>query len=364
LQKIVVLYDIDSKIPNLALMKISTYYDKMGYKVLLSKKMEFIDATRYHASTIFHTQASLKKIAILKKIYGDNIDIGGSGISLHKRLPPDMEACFPDYGLYSYTRNAIGFLTRGCDRRCDFCLVPAKEGSLKRVASFDDFVPPRQKHVMLLDDNLLAYYESDALLREIAGRGYAVNFSQSLDITYLSDFSFALLNKVDSRNSKFTKRMFYFSCNNTDDAKEFSDKRKLLSGFGDNAVGVISMYGFNSHLSDDYQILRMIQRLNLIPFLQEYWHIPNAPARIPEDYFDFDLDVVIRMTFRSNGQNWEKYLRWLNRLYFATFGRYYLPLLRIIYRYNRRENIENYLCQPWKLTEELYRTYEDRYPPV
>jgi len=29
------------------------------------------------------------------------------------------------------------------------------------------------------------------------------------------------------------------------------------------------------------------------------------------------------LTFRSNGQNWEKYLRWLNRLYYETFGRYY-----------------------------------------
>jgi len=357
LKQRVVLYDIDSKIPNLALMKISSYYKKLGYEAVLSKNIGFIEGKQHYASTIFHRRKSIEKVAALKRLYGDKINIGGSGINLNKRLPPEIEACFPDYDLYSFTNYAIGFITRGCNQRCDFCLVPAKEGPLRRVASFDDFVLPQQTKVMLLDDNLLAYYDSDAILREIAVRGYEVNFSQSLDLTYLNDDNLALLKKIHSRNSKFTKMMFYFSCNDTDTVREFYDKKKLLSAFGDNSVGVISMYGFNSHLSDDYQVLRMIQRLHFIPFLQEYWPIPNIPARIPADFFDYDLDVVIRMTFRANGLNWEKYLRWLNRLYFSTFGKYYLPLLRIIYRYNRRENIANYLCQPGKLTEELYKTY-------
>ena len=67
----------------------------------------------------------------------------------------------------------------------------------------------------------------------------------------------------------------------------------------------------------------MLRRLQLIPFFQEYWPIPGARARLPADFFDMDLNEVIRLTFRSNGQNWEKYLRWLNRLYYETFGRYY-----------------------------------------
>ena len=67
----------------------------------------------------------------------------------------------------------------------------------------------------------------------------------------------------------------------------------------------------------------MLRRLQLIPFFQEYWPIPGVGARVSADFFDMDLNEVIRLTFRSNGQNWEKYLRWLNRLYYETFGRYY-----------------------------------------
>lgn len=59
--------------------------------------------------------------------------------------------------------------------------------------------------------------------------------------------------------------------------------------------------------------------------------LPGLPARVLDNFFDFDLDRVIRFTFRSNGMNWEKYLRWLNRHYFSTFGRYYYPLVEIKY---------------------------------
>ncbi|GEM_PF-4265968 len=91
------------------------------------------------------------------------------------------------------------------------------------------------------------------------------------------------------------------------------------------------MYGFHSRLSEDYQIFTMLRKLRLIPFFQEYMPLPGLPARVLDNFFDFDLDRVIRLTFRSNGMNWEKYLRWLNRHYFSTFGRYYYPLVEIKY---------------------------------
>jgi hypothetical protein len=106
----------------------------------------------------------------------------------------------------------------------------------------------------------------------------------------------------------------------------------------------------------------MLRRLRLVPFFQEYRPIQGIPARLPVKFFDMDLNGVIRLTFRSNGQNWEKYLRWLNRLYFYTYGRYYLPLLKVIYRYNHRESIRRYLQQPDALTTELYRCYRQVSP--
>ena len=269
-----------------------------------------------------------------------------------------MDACFPDYRLYGHDRYAVGFLTRGCPRRCAFCVVPAKEGTTKiEAGSFDAFVPRGQRNVMLLDDNLLAYPGVEALLVEIARRGYAVNFSQTLDIACLTPEKHNLLLQVDCRNSRFTRRRIYFSCNYPATIRQFVERRSMLREFGQDGVCVVCIYGFDSTLSQDFARWRMLQRLQLVPFFQEYWPIPGVPARVPESFFDMDLDRVIRMTFRSNGQNWEKYLRWLNRLYCATFGRYYLPLLRKLYRYNNKTAIHGFLARPEILTSRLYHSY-------
>ena len=165
--KHIVLYDIDSKIPNLALMKLSAYYKRQGYKVILSEEIRYKEAEKYFASTIFYTKTSQYKTAKLKSMYGGKINIGGSGISLKKRLLPDVEQCFPDYQLYNHQHYALGFLTRGCNKKCPFCLVPKKEGWLKKKGVFEDFVPDGQSNVLLLDDNLLAFPDVELLLNEI-----------------------------------------------------------------------------------------------------------------------------------------------------------------------------------------------------
>jgi hypothetical protein len=256
----------------------------------------------------------------------------------------------------AHTLYALGFLTRGCNRRCAFCVVPTKEGGLKQqAASFDDFVPRGQQNVMLLDDNLLSFPGVADLLREAIRRAYAVNFSQTLDILHLDERAYALLRRIDYRSARFNNRMIYFSLNHPAAVRHFRDRRDMLAGFGEDCVTVVCMYGFDTTLSEDYERLYWIRRLRLVPFLQEYWPIPGVPARLPSRYFDMDLERVIRLTFRSNGQN----LRWLSRLYFDTFGRFYLPLVEIIHRYNNKEAIRQYLDRPELLTTELYRDFRD-----
>lgn len=354
----VVLFDLDSRIPNLALMKLSTYYKKHGFEVLLERRPSYLKAEQYLASAVFHCEPTQRKVAELLAIYGAAVEMGGSGIDLAKRLPPEAEACFPDYRLYNHRRYALGFLTRGCPKRCAFCVVPAKEGLLKRTsARFSDFVPSGQRNVMLLDDNLLSFPDAESLLVEMIERRYAVNFSQTLDIAYLSPRIYELLRQVDYKNARFTRKRIYFSCNYSGTCRHFTDRKDMLKGFGLDAVCVVCIYGFDTTLSEDYQRWRMLRRLMLVPFFQEYWPIPGVSRRLPARFFDMDLNEVIRLTFRSNGQNWEKYLRWLNRLYFHTYGKYYLPLVKIIYRYNNRKRIRRYLRHPEVLTTELYRSY-------
>ena len=359
--KTVALYDVDSRIPNLALMKLSAWHKARGWNVRLVRHSgEAIPADAHFAATIFHRSSSRRRVAALRETLGDSLVVGGTGWNLHTRLPAGAERMFPDYSLYGHSRYAVGFLTRGCVCRCPFCLVPRKEGRLRRCpGGFDAFVPPGQKHVVLLDNNLLAHPAAAEMLRETVRRGYAVNFSQSLDIAYLTQPLFDILRQVDSQNARFTRRQFYFSVNDVSDIVRFENARPWLKSLGEDAVSVILLYGYNTRLSEDYVRMRMLRRFRFIPFFQEYWPLPGFPARQPDDFFDMDLREVIRLTFRSNGYNWEKYLRWLNRLYFRRYGRYYRPLVEIIYRYNNKERIARYLRRPELLTTELYRSEEN-----
>lgn len=366
----VVLHDVDSRIPNLALMKLSAFYKSGGAEVLLNKVRSPrpappVEADLHLASMVFRTEPSADKVAALISLYGDRIAIGGSGYSLEKRLPEEAEQCFPDYSLYHHRLFAIGFLTRGCNKRCPFCIVPAKEGRIKlRASSFDDFVPRDQRNVLLLDDNLLSFDGVHSLLQEMIDRDYAVNFSQTLDIAYLDETKFELLRRIDTRNARFTKRMIYFSLNFPPTVRLFRERRDLLKGFGKDAVAVVCLFGFDTTLQQDYERFLCLRQLRLIPFFQEYWPIDGVPSRVPENFFDMDLAPVIRMTFRSNGLNWEKYLRWLNGRYFERFGRYYQPLVEIIYRYNNRQRLQKYLAEPGMLTTELYRDFRGSDSPL
>lgn len=350
--KKIVIYDIDGKIPNLALMKISAYYKTRGYQVKLSKEIKYIPADKHFGSAIFNNERSNKNVKTLLKIFGSHIQMGGTGCSLEALLPAEIDACFPDYGLYNHKKYAIGFLSRGCNKSCPFCLVPRKEGKLhSKYAFFDDFVPKNQQNVMLLDNNILAADNATETLESIIKKKYNVNFSQTLDIDYLTAKNNTLLKKINSVNSRFTRPMIYFSCNSVRQSKIFFQKEQYIKSFGRDHVTVIIMFGFNTKLSEDYAILMMAKKLGLIPFLQEYMPIFDTPAQIPVDYFDMDLDLIAAIKFRTNGQNNEKFFRYVNRLYFKKFGKYYLPLLKATYRYNHKSGINKYLRKPDLITE-------------
>ena len=88
----------------------------------------------------------------------DKIIKGGTGYGLNNVLPDEIEHIYPDYSLYPELtkETAYGFLTRGCPRACDFCIVAEKEGRRSyKVADLSEFWNG-QKSIKLLDPNLLA----------------------------------------------------------------------------------------------------------------------------------------------------------------------------------------------------------------
>lgn len=97
-------------------------------------------------------------------LYAPNVDKiikGGTGYNSKEVLPDKIEHTYPDYSIYfdkiSEVKNtAYGFLTRGCPRGCNFCIVQNKEGKTShKVANLSEFWRG-QKNIVLLDPNFFA----------------------------------------------------------------------------------------------------------------------------------------------------------------------------------------------------------------
>lgn len=188
----ILLVDVDSKIPNLALMKISTVYKNMGYEVGFNvSNPEYI-----YASCIF--KKNRHKLDGLDYLYPNAIiDKGGSGYDVTRRLPDQIEQASPDYDLYPNCDRFYGFSTRGCIRNCYFCIVNKKEGKFRKVyptakQCLANIIgwnsPDRFDKIEFLDNNILS---DKQWFMELTGeilanhRKWKVDFNQGLDVRLL-----------------------------------------------------------------------------------------------------------------------------------------------------------------------------------
>lgn len=182
---------VDSKHPNLALMKISAYHKNNGDHV------EWLDSdSRYdivYMSKIFNYTPDFEGA-----IHSDRMLKGGTGYDIHSRLPEEMEFVTPDYSIYPDIddKTAYGFLTRGCPNKCKWCVVPRKEGPVRPYMDVDDVATDGRNKLILMDNNILACEYGLQQIAKIADRGYRVDFNQALDARLVTEDVAKLLARV------------------------------------------------------------------------------------------------------------------------------------------------------------------------
>ena len=346
----ILLLDVDSRLPNLALMKLSRYFKEQGKRVVLERHNAFRKGVEaVYASAVFYRPLSQARLKKLRKHYGEALLAGGSGVDVHKRLPAEVEKLPADYSLYpEFGDCAIGFLTRGCPFHCPFCIVPAKEGKIRQVARLDELLQKGRRKLILLDDNILAHPEAGELLEEMASRRLKVNFTQTLDLRLLDQEKARLLKRVDCSNLRFTRRVYHFSLNDNRNLIEMGQKYHQLQFTGKDNVEFICMYGFNTTLAEDLERFRFLRSLpGAYVFMQKYQPVPGGPPPQEAEFFDERaddrIDELTRIVFAQNMKSMEKYYRWVSRQYAQTFGRLHQGLVDTIFKYNYRQERGRYL---------------------
>lgn len=252
------LVSVDSLIPNLALMKISAYRKSIGDEVKIYDPL-FDKPDLIYAAKVFNFTEDYNyfpKCEIVK---------GGTGYDLQSKLSTEVENMYPDYDLFNCTY-AIGFTSRGCIRKCPFCIVPSKEGKTHTVGDIYDFWRG-QKELLLLDNNLTSLPDKfEITLKQLIKEKIHVDFSQGLDIRLITADQAKLLSKV-----KLWKQI-HFAFDNI--ASEQAVRRGIdiltTNGVAKHKLMFYVLIGFDSTPEEDLYRVELLRSLGVDPFVMPY----------------------------------------------------------------------------------------------
>ena len=284
------LVDVDSRIPNLALMKLSAHHKGRGHTVSFDEP----DPDLIYASVIF-SKNRWKADGLRFMFPNAEIVIGGSGYDLTIHLPDEIERIKPDYDLYPKMQYSLGFTTRGCIRACPFCIVPQKEGRFRKAQHIREWHDDRFSSTVCLDNNVYAdkawFFENTDYVLE---SGLKYNAVQGMDIRILDEEIAGRLADL-----KWSGQM-HFAFDNLRDEADVRRGIQLLQDAGVRTRHDVSMYvlvGYNTTPTEDLHRIRVLREIGATAFVMQYRRSPwtRRFARLlnrPQIFWSCDLDTT------------------------------------------------------------------------
>ncbi len=265
----VALIDVDGhNFPSLPLMKLSAHHKQLGDTVEwydpLTAWMKPPD--RVYMSKVFTFTEDYSH-----PVCGKEIIRGGTGYDYPnggQLLPKEIEHIYPDYSLYPdlCKDTAYGFLTRGCPRGCDFCIVGKKEGRASRkVADLSEFWNG-QKNIVLLDPNMFACPEWKDLSQQLIASNAYIDFSQGCDIRVMTDEKVEYLKKMKIKQIHFAWDRY----EDKDMIIPKFGKFKEITGWDKRKMTVYILCGFNSTFEQDLERVYTLRNLGYSPYVMIY----------------------------------------------------------------------------------------------
>lgn len=274
------LIDVDGhNFPNIALMKIAAYHKSLGDNVEWYDPMFSGHMNKVYMSKIFTFTDDY-----FYNIDSDEIIKGGTGYFYPTggtELAEEIEHIYPDYSIYydkipATRETAYGFLSRGCPRGCDFCVVGKKEGRCSRkVANLSEFWKG-QKYIEVMDPNLLACKDWKSLLQQLIDSKAIININQGMDIRFMTEEKAKMINKLKVNLIHFAWDNYEF------ETYEKLKKYRPLLKFNGRKLRVYVLVNFNTTLEQDLDRIYKLRELDYDPFVMVYekWKAPKDIKRL------------------------------------------------------------------------------------
>jgi len=116
---------------------------------------------------------------------------------IHEGLIDEIEDLRPAYELVPEWTSSLFFATRGCVRRCTFCVVPKLEGRVKDEKDniWNQLVPTHKKAI-LWDNNILGADNFESVILSLKSWGREVDFNQGIDARLITRENARLLKSL------------------------------------------------------------------------------------------------------------------------------------------------------------------------
>lgn len=301
------------RFPNLVCEKISGYWNERGIetKLLLSYD-DILDYEQVYISKVF-TDTPCPDYLYDEEWLNNHtsIHVGGTGFYFDKapNLPDEIEHHMPNYHLYDewinneiikaeekatkenktfnksrymiqfkeYLEYSIGFTTRGCFRKCGFC-INQKYNHVFTHSPLDEFYDPTRKKICLLDDNFFGCPKWKEILQQLIETGKPFKFKQGLDERLLTQ------EKCDMLFNSNYDGDYTFAFDNIDDYDLIHSKLKMIrncTSSNKNSIKFYVLVGFES--TDHNDIENCFKRIELLfmyqclPYVMRYQNKNETP---------------------------------------------------------------------------------------
>lgn len=309
------------RFPNLVCEKLSAYWKEKGADVELKLNYENLDDyDEVFISKVFTDTwvpnwiAEGVNMETCEVTLPPNIHVGGTGFffAYAPNLDDEIEHQMPDYHLYDdwiaaeveraktehecagkhfnkssfmvqfkeYTDYSIGFVTRGCFRKCPFC-VNQKYDRVFLHSPIEEFYDESRKKICLLDDNVLGCPNWKDILKELISLKKPFKFKQGLDERILTEEKCELLFSA-SYDGDYT-----FAFDNISDYDLIHKKLKLIRKYSKATnIKFYVLVGFESTDAQDienmWKRVALLMKYQCLPYIMRYRNKNETPWKVSE----------------------------------------------------------------------------------
>ncbi len=281
--------------PNYALMKIAAWHKARGDTVDWWNPLYRYD--RVYSSKVFDFTPTDQYLP-------DDVIRGGTGyrdLPMDLKLPPEIDQMFPDYSIYPDCDYAIGYLTRGCIRKCRWCVVPHKEGEIRPYREWQELVRQDTDKLVLMDNNILACQHGIDQLQGLIGSGYRIDLNQGMDARLVDDYIADILSRIS------WIRFIRFSCDQKSQIEPIRRTIDLLGRHGVRPYRIFIYLLVTKNIQDAaerVEALKGYKAINLYAQAERNERLGIVPNK---EQLEFQQRYIYSGCYRS--ETWEEYCR-------------------------------------------------------